>query len=496
MSSTEPRFGSKLGMILSVLGIAVGTGNIWRFPRIVAQNGGAEGAGAFLLVWILFLVVWSLPLIIAEYALGRHGRKGVVGAFVRAAGTRFAWMGAFVAFVAAAIMCYYAVVAGWCMYFFGLMLGAPLPETTAAAMAQWEGLQASYWPLILLVVALSIGGIIVVRGIAVIERVNKILIPTLLGIVVISVVRAVTLDGASAGLAFLFTPDWSILNNPTVWLEALTQNAWDTGAGWGLILTYGAYMQTRHGIVTSSLMTGIGNNLVSLMAAVMIFGTVFAILGAEMSRAEVLAVMQTSGPASTGLTFIWMPQLLGTLPGGKIFATLFFLGLSFAAFTSLISMIELSTRVLVDAGWERTKAVGTVIIFGIVVGSPSALNLTFLGNQDFVWGVALMISGALIALAVRAHGINTFRTAQIDASEDRVKAGRVWEILIGYIVPLQAAILLGWWLWRAATEYAPDSWYNPLDPYSVMTCLVQWGAMMALFYALNDRLARSGLETA
>ena len=215
-----------------------------------------------------------------------------------------------------------------------------------------------------------------------------------------------------------------------------------------------------------------------------------------MSRAEVLEVMQTSGPASTGLTFIWMPQLLGTLPGGKVFATLFFLGLSFAAFTSLISMIELSTRVLVDAGWERTKAVGTVIIFGIVVGSPSALNLTFLGNQDFVWGVALMISGALIALAVRAYGITAFRSEHIDASEDRVKAGRVWEILIGYIVPLQAVILLGWWLWRAATEYAPDSWFNPLDPYSVMTCLVQWGAMMALFYALNDRLARSGLETA
>ena len=98
-SPTQQRFSSRIGLLLSVLGIAVGTGNIWRFPRICAQNGGDEGAGAFLVAWIIFLFTWSIPLIIAEYALGRQGRQGVVGTFVRVAGERLAWMGGFVALV-------------------------------------------------------------------------------------------------------------------------------------------------------------------------------------------------------------------------------------------------------------------------------------------------------------------------------------------------------------------------------------------------------------
>ena len=110
------RFSSNFGFLLSALGIAIGTGNIWRFPRIVAQNGGDSGAGAFLIAWVVFLLIWSLPLIIAEYGLGLKSRKGVVGTFIKVAGEKFAWMGAFVAFVATAITFFYSVVVGWCVY--------------------------------------------------------------------------------------------------------------------------------------------------------------------------------------------------------------------------------------------------------------------------------------------------------------------------------------------------------------------------------------------
>src|SRR5690606_30011602 len=191
---------------------------------------------------------------------------------------------------------------------------------------------------------------------------------------------------------------------------ALTQNAWDTGAGWGLILTYGAYMQRRHGVVKNAFMTGIGNNVVSLLAAIMVFGTVFAVLGAEMSRSDVLDVMQQSGPASTGLTFIWMPQLFARMPFSGLIAVGFFLGLSFAAFSSLISMIELATRVVVDLGVTRERAVLAVSVVGLLFGLPSALSVSFLSNQDFVWGVALMISGAFVATAVIRYGIGRFRS--------------------------------------------------------------------------------------
>ncbi len=487
---TGQRFSSRLGLLLSVLGIAVGTGNIWRFPRIAAQNAGEDGAGAFLVAWLVFLFVWSVPLIIAEYALGRKGRMGVVGTFAKLAGKKFAWMGAFVGLVATAIMFYYSVVAGWCVYYLIKMTTAPLPLSAEAAQGIWDGFQGGGFPVAFHALAMGLGVVVVWNGIRSIERANFVLIPALLLIVIISVVRTLTLDGASEGIKFLFTPDWSTLAHPRIWLEALTQNAWDTGAGWGLILTYGAYMQSRHGVVKNAVITGVGNNTVSLLAAVVIFGTVFAILGADMSKAEVLDVMKTSGPAATGLTFIWMPQLFAKMPAGNVFAILFFLGLAFAAFSSLIAMIQLSTRILVDFGIARRQAVLGVCIIGFTLGIPSAINLEFFANQDFVWGVALMISGAFIAFAVIRHGTSRLRTESIDNQKHDWNAGRLWDTAIRFVIPTLAVVLLGWWLYQAAFVYSPDRWFDPFDPFSVMTCLAQWGIALAVLILLNRWMVR------
>jgi neurotransmitter:Na+ symporter, NSS family len=488
-SSDESRFSSRLGLILSVLGIAVGTGNIWRFPRIAAANGGEEGAGAFLVAWITFLFLWSIPLIIAEYALGRKGRMGVVGTFAKIAGEKAAWMGAFVGMVASAIMFYYAVVAGWCIFYFIEMLTNPLPLTQESAQGVWDTFQAGYTPLWFHAAAMGLGAFAVWKGVQRIETINKVLIPTLLAIVLVSLGWTISLDGAGNGIAFLFTPQWSQLTRPEIWLEALTQNAWDTGAGWGLILTYAAYMQSRHGVVTNAFITGIGNNMVSLMAAIIIFGTVFATLGSSMPTEEILGVMQTSGPAGTGLTFIWMPRLFADMPLGSVLATLFFLGLSFAAFSSLISMIELATRTFVDFGIDRWSAIGGVCGFGFLLGVPSAVNLNVFANQDFVWGVGLLISGALVATAVIRYGVEEFRVDAIASVPGDRDPGKAWEILVGVLVPLQAVVLLGWWLYQSAAVYAPETWYNPFEPFSVMTCLLQWGIALVAFLALNRWMA-------
>jgi NSS family neurotransmitter:Na+ symporter len=480
-------------MLLCVLGIAVGTGNIWRFPRIAAQNAGEDGAGAFLVAWLVFLFAWSVPLIIAEYALGRRGRMGVVGTFAKIAGEKFAWMGAFVGFVATAIMFYYSVVAGWCIYYLAKMSTSPLPLSAETSQGIWDGFQGSGFPVAFHALAMGLGAVVVWNGIRSIERANVVLIPALLLIVLVSLARSLTLDGASEGIRFLFTPDWSTLAQPRIWLEALTQNAWDTGAGWGLILTYGAYMRARHGVVKNAVITGVGNNTVSLLAAVVIFGTVFAILGAEMSKTEVLEVMKTSGPAATGLTFIWMPQLFAKMPAGSVFAVLFFLGLSFAAFSSLISMIELATRVLVDFGVERRRAILGICLVGFALGFPSAINLDFFANQDFVWGVALMISGAFIAFAVIRHGTTRFREKAIDHQPDDWNAGPLWDVAMRFVIPALAAVLLGWWLYQAAFVYAPERWFDPFDPFSIMTCLAQWGVVIAVFLVLNRWMARRTL---
>ena len=488
MKASEQRFSSRWGLLLSVLGIAVGTGNIWRFPRIAAQNGGDGGAGAFLVAWLVFLLVWSIPLIIAEYALGQRGRMGTIGSFAKLTKGRFAWMGAFVGFVATAIMFYYSVVAGWCVYYMGTSLFSGLPISLESAQATWDGFQGSGWPLLFHALAMTLGAFACWQGVRSIERANRFLVPTLLVIVVIAVIRAVTLPGAGAGIAYLFTPDWSILANPRTWLEALTQNAWDTGAGWGLILTYGAYMQKEHGVVRNAVLTGVGNNTVSLLSATMIFGIVFAVLGQQMGTPEILETMRQSGPASTGLTFIWMPQLFAQMPLGKVLAVLFFLALSFAALSSLISMIELTTRNLVDLGLKRPRAVALTAGGGFLLGMPSAINLGFFANQDFVWGVALMLSGAFVAFAVVVYGSKRIREEIATPTDWRLPAG--WGTMMRFVIPIQAAILLVWWLWQATTTDFATRWYDPLEPYSAMTCLVQWSIVLVAFIALNRWMAR------
>lgn len=490
-SDSKQRFSTKWGMILSVLGIAVGTGNIWRFPRIAAQNGGDDGAGAFLIAWGCFLLLWSIPLIIAEYGMGRNGRKGVVGSFVELIGKKKGWLGGFVAFVATAIMFYYSVVASWCLYYLVTSVTSALPGDLQQANMIWEGFQSSNFPIIGHALVMGIGGFIVIKGISSIEKVNKVLIPSLLLVLLVSLVKALTLENSFSGLEYLFTPDWATLKKPEIWLEALTQNAWDTGAAWGLILTYAAYMRKSDDVTISAFQTGIGNNIVSLVSAIIIFSTVFGTLGPQMGNSEILEVMKTSGPASTGLTFIWMPQLFAKMGGGGIFAILFFLGLTFAAFSSLISMIEMAVKVMVDTGANRKKATFIICGAGFGFGIPSALNLTFFANQDFVWGVGLMVSGALISYAVIKYGTTKFRNELINTETRSTTLGPWWEIIIKYVVPVEVVTLLGWWMYLSATSYAPDTWYNPLSPFSVATVLLQWALAVGLVWFFRKRLMAS-----
>src|SRR5699024_4485522 len=198
MSSTNKRselFSSKLGLILSVLGIAVGTGNIWRFPRIAAQNGGEQGAGAFLIAWICCLFLFSIPLIITEYGIGRHGRKGVIGSFIKLMGQKYAWMGAFIGFVATAIMFYYSVVAGWSLYYLVESATAALPGSLQQATAAWDGFQGSLWPVAFHALTMGAAGLVVVTRVSSIERIITLLIPSLLVVVVSSFSHAITLPG-------------------------------------------------------------------------------------------------------------------------------------------------------------------------------------------------------------------------------------------------------------------------------------------------------------
>jgi NSS family neurotransmitter:Na+ symporter len=460
-------------MMLAMLGMAVGTGNIWRFPRIVASNGG----GSFLIAWVVFLLLWSVPLILVEFAMGKATRSGTVGAFGKLIGRKFAWMGAWVGWCSAAIMFYYSVVMGWCIRHFVASLTGEIPGATPEAF--WQGFNSSSGALLTHAVAITLGVVVVARGVRGIERVARVLIPSLVVLVVVLTVRAVTLPGAVRGLNFMFTPDWTQLGNYRVWLEALTQNAWDTGAGWGLILTYAVYMRRNEDTTLNAFTLGFGNNSMSLLAGIMVLCTAFAM------RPDV--VNEIVGAGNEGLTFIWVPQLFATMPGGRFFMALFFLALVFAAWTSLISMIELATRVVVDAGLPRSRAIWWVGVVGFLAGVPSALSIGFFGNQDFVWSVGLMLSGFFFAFAVLKFGVRRFRVALINQPGSDIKIGRWWEWAI-MLCLAEAAVLIVWWFLQVRGE-GWRSALNPLSTYSIGTVLVQWLIVLAAFWLLNGWLA-------
>ncbi|MBI1936773.1 MAG: sodium-dependent transporter [Ignavibacteriales bacterium] len=476
-------FTSRWGLILSTLGIAVGTGNIWRFSRVVAQNGG----GSFLIPWVIFLLVWSVPLIIAEFALGKSTRLSPIGAIAKTAGKKFGWMGAFVAFVSTAIMFYYSVVTGWCFNYLRLAVTGNLFEQNNY-LEYWNNFSSSGLPLIFHAAAMIIGSVVVYRGIVKgIEKANRWLVSSLLIIIVLLMIRAVTLPNAVEGLKYFFTPNIDSLLDYKIWLNALTQNAWDTGAGWGLIMTYAIYMKKKEDIALNAALIGFGNNSVSLIAGIMIFSTVFSL-----SSADALVQVSQSGPANTGLTFIYLPLLFSKISGSvffnSIFAALFFLALSFAALTSLISMIELATRTLIDFGLVRKSAIVIVGAVGFLFGIPSALDLNFLANQDWVWGVGLILSGAFIAFSLIKFGVNKFRVEIINGFGSDIKIGKWYNFIILFLVPLQVVILLSWWL-ISSTTWDPQ-WWNPFHMENLGTCLAQWFVVLVLFILLNKILVK------
>lgn len=507
MTQRSEVFSSRWLMLLAMLGMAVGTGNIWRFPRIAAQNGGGE----FIVAWVTFLLLWSIPLILVEFGAGRKTRTGPVGAFIQLLGPRWAWMGAFVAFVATAIMFYYSVVAGWTIRYVAASVAGEIPGTEPGAF--WQEYTRSWWPVVTHGLAIGLGTLVVARGVRAIERVAKALMPVLLLLVVVLAVRAVTLSNATDGLAYLFTVDWAGLANANVWLQALTQNAWDTGAGWGLVLTYAAYLRANEDTALNAFILPTANNVISLLAGIMVLCTVFSVVpqlvsnlsvdpdalsaypalaeavrsGEPLSQNLIQATIFDSG--NEGLTFIWMPQLFGRLPFGQVFMIIFFLALSFAAFTSLIAMIELATRVLRDAGIERARAIRLVGSVGFLLGLPSALSLQILHNQDWVWGVALMVSGLFFSIAVIGSGIRRFRDEQLNHEHSDIRIGRWWDLVIGVVVPLEALVLLTWWLYQAR-GWDPKGWLNPLGVENVGTILLQWGVVFAVLLLANKWLGQ------
>lgn len=477
------RFQTKLGFIMAGLGMAVGAGNIWRFPRVATQNGG----GAFIFAWAIFLFLWSLPLLMIEFTMGRTSKKGLIAAFREFAGEKFAWMGSFVAFVSTAIMFYYSVVTGWFLryFFFFLFYRADQLETETVWKTFINNRSiCTFWdaPFFYQFLALLITSLVVYYGISRgIEKANKFLIPSLFLLLLIAAVNVVFLPGFGKGMNFLFDFKASQLLDYKVWLNALTQSAWSTGAGWGLLLTYAVYTTRKEDPVVSSTVIALGNNSASLLAAIIIVPTIFSFN----SVAESMNIM---GHGNEGIAFIHLPLLFLKMPAGQFLIILFFLALFFAGLSSLISMLELPVRILMDFGLKRKRAIILVATAGFLLGLPSALDINVFKNQDWVWGLGLMLSGFFFIFAAMKYNVKKFRKEKINPFSI-VKLNVIFDFLVKYIIPVEFVLMLGWWFYQSVL-WSKERVFDIFSTDSPGTTLFQWAIVLCVFILFNKKIVR------
>ena len=449
------QFASRLGFLLVSAGCAVGLGNVWRFPYITGEYGGA----AFVLVYVLFLVIFALPILIAEFAVGRASQKGFARSFdvLEPAGSKwhvFKWLAIAGNFL---LMMFYTVVAGWMIAFAVKsaqgMFDAATVEQTTQVFGAMLGNPTEMLAYLFFVVAAS--ALVCSFGLQNgIEKVTKVMMGALFVLLLVLVVRAVTLPGAAQGLEFYLLPDFSKLFGQGLGhaceavYAALGQAFFTLGLGIGSMAIFGSYMSKNRSIAGEAVRIAGIDTVVAVMAGLIIFPACFA-----------FGVEPGSGPS---LVFITLPNVFGQMPAGRLWCTLFFVFMSFAALSTVIAVFENIMNFAIDQwGLSRKKScvVNGVLLF--VLALPCLLGYNLLADvsipgigdiqsiEDFVVSNNILPIGALVYLlfctSKRGWGFKSF-LAEVD-SGDGLKFPTWARGYVSYVLPVLIVLLfVGGWL--------------------------------------------------
>ena len=447
-STGQPRdtWGSKAAFVLAAAGSAIGLGNIWGFPTVAGQNGGA----AFLLIYLAAVAVIGAPVMLAELIVGRRTQRNPVGAFKELAPhSMWVVVGGLGVLTGIVILSFYSVIAGWTLsYIFKTITGTfQAGVDTEAIFNELAGsaVPAISWHFlfILLTIYVVLGG--VRDGI---ERWTKVLMPLLFALLMLLAIRAVTLSGAEAGLAFYLKPDFSKVTG-TVILSAIGQAFFSLSLGMGAMITYGSYVSKRDDLVSSAAWVTFADTTIAILAGLIIFPTLFH-AGLE------------PGAGGPGMVFVVLTSLLSSIPpapyGGVIFGTGFFMLLGIAALTSSVSLLEVVTSWAVDErGMSRRKAAISLGLVAFLIGIPSALangavswltnlpgvGMDFLSFLFMLFGQYSLVIGALLislfvgwVWGVKAAG------EEVRENDGEFPLGRTWAFLIRFVAPTAIVAIL------------------------------------------------------
>jgi NSS family neurotransmitter:Na+ symporter len=421
----RPRFSSAFGVLMTFVGVAVGLGNVWRFPYMTAAFGG----GAFLLVYLAILLAFGIPALMAELALGRLTRRGPVGAFVRIGmpGGRAIGWALFLTVLMA--LTYYTVIVGWVLRYVLASAGGAIGRTDPEAFFQsvlggfWGQFLMTALVLALIAVVLSLG---VRRGV---ERVSVIGMPLLFLLLLVLIARSLTLPGAGAGLRFYLLPDFSKIDAGVV-AAALGQVFFSLSLGGTFLVTYASYLPDDVDLRRSALGVGLWETLAAVLAGLVI-----------VPAAVALGLSLDSGPP---LTFITVPSIFAAIPAGAFFGVMFFGLLFFAAFLSDLAAFEVLVAGLTDEhGASRRWAVIGLCALALLLAVVPMSSLDYVLKSDLFWGSTMQPLGSAFALIGLAWVIGLGRALEeVNRGRRGRPVGRLWFYWVKYVVPVGIGLIL------------------------------------------------------
>ena len=457
-------------------------------------------------------------MIIAEFALGKRSRTGTVGTFRIFAGNRFAWMGLWTAWISTAIGFYYAVVTGWCINYFQTAVRGGLGSEVDTVQVWNDFLQDPSQVIFFQTLSVLITMAAIWKGAKAIEKVNVTLMVSLFILLFAALFLSFVMDlddGTLDGFIYMFSIQPEYLTQPETWINGLSQSAWSCSAGMGMAITYSVYMRKDEDTTLNAATMCLANNSISIIAGLTVMMAVFSVSDDPLGA--------VSG-GSSAITFLVLPEVFAQAPGGPVvqllMVTMFFLALSFAALTSMISTVELCVRNFVDHGIERKKAVGFTTLAIFLFGLPSAALWIlvdpdtgvafpqFLEVQDHIWGYGLMFSGLFIAYSIWKYGWNRYRVWQdenditgfsfrdyldngvssfrddfINTGDNDWWIGKWWDYIMYLGFPIMFGVLI--------LSYFSDlilNVNNPWDPTNadgITIILLFWGITAGLFVSMN-----------
>lgn len=402
MEHKREKLSSRIGFIFLSAGCAIGLGNIWRFPYITGKYGG----GAFVLIYLIFLAILGIPIIVMEFAIGRASQKSIAKALNELEKPKQKWH-LFSYFAMAGnylLVMFYSTIAGWMLaYFFktagGEFTGKSMEEVGAAFTAlQQDPVQSVLWMATIILIGFIICSFGLQKGV---EKVTKVMMSALLGVMLLLVVRSLTLPNAMEGLKFYLVPDFAKLQNEGIFnaiYAAMGQAFFTLSIGMGGMMIFGSYIDKKHSLTGESVNIMLLDTFVAITAGLIIFPACFA-----------YGVDAGSGP---GLVFVTLPNIFNAMPLGRLWGSLFFIFMNFAAITTIIAVFENIVSFGIDLfHWSRKKAVLVNLIALLILGTPCALGFSVFANfqpfgpnsavldlEDFLVSNVIMPLGSLVLL--------------------------------------------------------------------------------------------------